>query len=743
MLNKKRFLFFAVPAALAVATPGCDRAGDGRGGEFATAKGSALHQAQSCDDLLWQIQNDAIEKLDAQVELYKEGEYFGYGVAEGGDGAVGTTSSSDDLAAPSSGDSSGSADGGGTETNSSSPDSYSETNTQVSGVDEADIVKTDGDRIYLLHGNDFYILDAWPAEETRALGHTTVEGSGFELFVQDGKATVFSTVVVDDLPDSDDGTQSSPSYTTDCYNCYSGPTFTKISVYDATGTSPALEREMIFEGGYVSARRHGDVVRTVVQGGFKAPGLYYPNIDPYDSFGNEKTEEEINEDLDEWRDDVAEDIEGTDLSDWIPRRFEREDGAWQELPVGCGDYFVPQPGLVESGVTQVVTFDAQADEDPHVTAILGGADHVYANHQVLVLAQTDYSWNFLEANETRTSLHQFRIGDATTDYEASGFVPGYLHDQFSIDERRGVVRVSTTQETRTDPENEPWLTETSNLVVTLEKDADELVVMDQTEPLAPGEQIFSTRFVGDRGYVVTFRQTDPLFVVDLSDPASLEVLGELHIPGFSDYLHPIEGNFLLTIGQDADETGTTSGAALQIFDVGDPTDPRLVHKHAFGGFSRSEANHNHKAFTFVDDYFGEDRGLLMFPIVTYDPDYRSSLEVVEVSTADGFDVLSSIDHSGLINSDCPDFESTGVPCHYYGGEEMRRGLQIDEFVYAISQGGVTVHSFADLATEVTRVDLPEPTYDYYGGGVSTGGSVGTEPAPEPTDDTSMGGSTSL
>lgn len=730
MSYKSIFLYFVVPAAMAAVAPACSR--DDSAQSFATAKGSALHRAESCDDLLWQIQNDAIDKLDAQVEMYKSVEYHGY-FGGGITGRATDDASGDGSGAPSAQDSGGSLDGGGTG-ESSAPGSHSETNTQVAGVDEADIVKTDGQKIYLLHGSDFYILDAWPADETRELGHTTVEGSGFELFVADGRATVFSTVHLDE---AGGGGSSDYPASSDCYDCYGGGSvFTKISVYDVTGTSPVLQREMLFEGSYVSARRHGDVVRTVVQGGFKAPQLYYPNINPYDTFGREKTQAELEEELDDWRNEVAEDIETTELTDWVPRRFERKDGALSELPMGCGDYYVPEPGRTESGVTQVVTFDAQATEAPQVTAILGGAEHVYANHEVVVLAQTDYSWYFRGAEETRTSLHQFRIESASTSYEASGFIPGYLHDQFSIDERRGVIRVSTTQETRLDPQNEPWLVETSNLVVTLERQEKELSILDQTEPLAPGETIFSTRFVGDRGYVVTFRQTDPLFVVDLSEPSDLKVLGELHIPGFSDYMHPIQGNFLLTIGQDADDSGVTSGAALQVFDVTDPTDPRLVHKHAFGGFSHSEANHNHKAFTYVDDYFGEDRGLLMFPIVSYEPQYRTSLEIVQVSTLTGFDVLSSVDHSPLINRECADFESTGVPCYYYGGNEMRRGVQIDDYVYAISQGGVTVHSFTDLDTEVARVELPQPKYDYdYG----DGGSVEPLPAP-PEMEPSMGGS---
>lgn len=732
-------LVTAAPVSLIALVVGCSTQD-----EFVTAKGAALHQAVDCDDLLEQIQADAIAKLDQQVEFYREhlGDYRGGGwdggVDVGGDGGEFLDGGDPTTGAPEA-----PTDDGGTSGNGSSggdkdsPDSHSETNTQVEGVDEADIVKTDGERIYLLHGDRFFLVDAWPADETRVLGSVQVEGSGYEMFVEEGKAVLFSLVYPNDVPGGKAPNEVKPAY--DCYDCWGGPNFTKISVFDVTGNVPELEREMLFEGYYVSGRRHGDVVRTIVQGGFKAPNLYSPNIDYYDSFGNPLSDERIEEELDRWRADTTEDIRGTDLEDWIPRRFERNGDAWAALPTECGSFYTPEPGRVQEGVTQVVTFDVKKSDDPHVVAVLGGAETVYANEEVLVLGQTDWTYDLFSIDSTRTSLHQFAIDGSKTKYQASGFVPGYLHNQFSIDEKDGVIRVSTTENVRTDPENDPWITETKNRVFALSRgDSSEIEVLSRSEAFGEtGETIFATRFIGDRAYVVTFRQTDPLVVVDLSNPKKLTVLGELHIPGFSDYIHPLAGNHLLTIGQDADENGSQTGVALQIFDVSDATNPVQAHKTTFGGFSYSEASSNHKAFTFVKDYFGDDESLLLFPITTYDPTYRSTLEVVKVSSANGFEKLGSIDHATLLMNNCPaGYEYDGY-C-YYGGQDMRRGVQIDEFIYAISYGGITVQPIASLDTPAATIELPTPTYDYYYGG--EGGGI-SEPSPidEGLDGSSDGG----
>lgn len=778
-----------------------------------TAKGAALIQAQDCGDLLQQIQADAITKLNESVEQYQR---YGYGSGYGYPTRGGSTGDFDDIAVDEEADFGGDGDGDATaggdsnqgvatpgpaapsadpsdgsgESAGENPSGHSETNTQVQDVDEADIVKIseDGKRLFLVHGSEFKVIGSWPAEDLSEAGAATVEGTPYELFAYEDRVVIFSHFYPQGVTEKGDNEKSCP----DC--CY-WENFTKVSVFDVTENTPSLVREMAFEGDYVSSRRVDEIVRMVVRGGFSAHDLYYPSVDFYDSFGNRKSDERIEEDLEHWRAGVEQDILATSLEDWIPRSYEKKSGEWKEMASACQDYYIPQPGLVRGGVTRVVSFEMDGTDTPEMTSVLGGSDVVYSNKEAMVVTQTDWRWDtFGDGESVQTSVHRFDLDGLETGYDASGFAPGYLENQFSLHEKDGVVFLSTTEE---DWGNGDW--RTLNTIITLsdESDDSELSILDRTENMGePGERIYATRFLGNRAYVVTFRETDPLYAVDVSDPADLKILGELHIPGFSEYIHPLGEDHLLTIGMntggaavgvdwgdgadpvdlpatepapegdaepaplpgeevpdEVEPPTTDEGVALQIFDVSDPSNPQLVHKELFGGFSYSEANYNHKAFTFVDDYFDADQSLLMFPLVTYEPDYRAGLEVLSVSVADGFERLGSIDHRPLINHECGWDQDFYEPCYYWGGEEMRRGMQIDEYVYALSQGGVTVHSLDDLSGDpIATVLFDYPRYqgnscygDWYYGDEEWVEDVDwdegdvSEPMPEPPPEIGAGG----
>ena len=300
-------------------------------------------------------------------------------------------------------------------------------------------------------------------------------------------------------------------------------------------------------------------------------------------------------------------------------------------------------------------------------------------------------------------MHRFEFDQQRTPYQGSGFVQGVVNDQFSIDERDGIIRIATTRTTwqdRTDDMFAPdvWIPPTTdNLVSTLRLEGNVLELVGSTPPLAEGERIFSARFLGDLGYIVTFRQIDPLFAIDLSNPESPKVLGELKIPGFSDYMHPLGDNHLLTIGRDVDEeTQRDNGTALQIFDVSEPANPKLAHK-ALVGEGYSEANHNHKAFNFY-----ADKGLLAFPFVSHEGNFSSTLELWDVSAKDGFNAAAPsiipTSSSTIVAGCLTRWRSSTYNCGYQ--PQITRGVFIDEFIYSISYGSVRVHDVGDLTTPV-------------------------------------------
>ena len=568
----------------------------------------------------------------------------------------------------------------------SASEGFSGTTVQVKDVDEADIVKTEGDRIYLLHGGTLFVLQGWPANATEVLGSTLIEGSPAEMFVKDGKAVVFSRVY---------GDLDGSAAVQDPYGYYGYSSYTKLSVLDVSGDEPRALSETFVEGDYNAARRHGDVVRAVVQDGFKIPQLGSPNIEYRDVFGQPYQQVDIDAQVDAWLERTARSIRATDLGDWLPREFAKQNGNLVAVAPRCADYYSPDPGLTQTGVTSVVSLDLADVSAPLGGAtILGNAERVYSNDDVVLITQTDYRYSYDSAATQQTIIHRFDIADNRTTYTASGAVAGSIHDQFSLDERDGIIRVSTTEQAwswggiaepgiaidlaqpapsaappgsaqptepasmagaggtsagsapdlpvsdsdATAPEPlpmpvppiQPERPSSVSRVLTLGTDGNVLEVLGETEDFGAGEQIFSTRFIGDRGYVVTFRQTDPLFVIDLADPADPHLVGELHIPGFSNYLFPLNDDHLFSIGRDATEQGVVQGLALQIFDVTDPGSPALAHRYVFPEQGDSPANVDHRAIT-----FHPERGIVAFPHQSYQTG-ESTLEVFQLSSETGF-----------------------------------------------------------------------------------------------------------
>jgi hypothetical protein len=671
---------------------------------------AALTQATSCEDVLDAVQEDAIAKVELELESFINQEYYNRwgGPVAFDDAFGGGSGGTGGLASPTTeGDSGGEA-----------PTGFSDTNRQVGDVDEADIVKVgaEGLKLYVIRGNGFYEFDSWPASQLSKVADLEIEGGAIEMFVEGERAVVFSNAYgVEALDDGDlcqgpyyGGAEPALADIDGYYYC--GRSFVKITVIDLGGVTPEAVREVYVDGWYSSSRRHGNIVRAVVQSSMQRPGTV-PYLD--DFIYNAETYPETREAeillARAWAVKAKEAIRATTLKDWVPVWGERVDGEIQEQPVQCTDFYSPAPGLTNYGLTQIVGLDIGSDSDTQITSILGQASQVYANGEAMVLTQPD--WTFYErgVNSDRTAVHRFAVSfdQQRTPYQGSGFVEGLVNDQFSIDERNGIIRIATTRTSWPDQNlgavaPEVWVPPTTdNLVSTLRLDGNVLELAGSTPPLAEGERIFSARFIGDLAYIVTFRQVDPLFAIDLSNPESPKVLGELKIPGFSDYMHPLGDGHLLTIGRDVDEvTQRDNGTALQIFDVSDPVNPMLAHK-ALVGEGYSEANHNHKAFNFY-----ADKGLLAFPFVSYEGNFSSTLELWDVSATAGFNRRGAVDHSDLVLDDCGGVPYPVEEFYYQCGyqPQITRGVFISgddqEFIYSISHGGVRVHDVSDLTTPV-------------------------------------------
>jgi len=632
---------------------------------------ASLTRAQSCDDLLSLLRQDARTKvdmmIDAQIAWLKYDDFRGNAVAiedsAGGDANL----------------------GGGPE--SPQAPEHSETNVQVEGVDEADIVKTDGNYLYILQGTQLAIVNAYPAESMSMGATVDIEGHPLEMFLTDDHIVVYSSLPMEMV------TGQAPSY--DEYGYYGSSPMTKVTVLShAGGTAPSTVQEYYFEGQYTSSRRIDSQVRTVLTDFQYAPFLrFWPQSWSED-------EDEMIGLYEQLRLENYVAITLATLDDFLPDRYERKNGELVAIAPSCGDFYVPTFGSTAWGYTDIAAFDLNAlDDGPKETTVVGMSDTVYSSHDALFVAGHGFNDTAFTASmgadepvsTSYTHVHKFDIATdpSTPAYVASASVPGYVHDQFSLDEKDGVLRIATTD---TLVSRDSW--DTLNHLFTL---GPKMSQLGAVTGLAPGEQVFSARFVGDRGYIVTFRQVDPLFVFDLSNPAMPVKMAELKIPGFSNYMHPLEdGDYLLTLGQDGDQWGASGAPALQLFDVRDAAAPKLVHKLVLDE-GWTEAQYNHKAFTFF-------KGMLALPFTSWANDgYESRLDLFDVDVATGITQRGSVDHTSLFDGMSLD------DCYYYGwGIDVRRGVFIEDYVYSISNGGVIVSNVDDLSPVST---LPMPA-DY-------------------------------
>lgn len=585
--------------------------------------------------------------------------------------------------------------GGGGEdlaTDVSQPE-HSETNTQVEGVDEADIVKTDGNFLYVLHGQQLEIINAWPVSELTSQASVAIEGHPLEMFLADDHIVVYSRVDAQPVYDAAGVEPPVSNYGYGYGDSYYMPSLTKITVLGLDdGGGATVAKEHYFEGDYTSSRRIDNRVRTVIGGyGYGLALDYSPDYwgSPMGYWGSDT--DKLMSAYESLRFKNLAIIAGSDLDDYLAQSFQRKDGEMVVDAPSCEGFYVPTKGSTAEGFTTIHAMDLGAlDQDPVTTSVIGSTDTVYSSKDAMYVAAQ--GWHFmggmtagfggLSGSASNTHIHKFDIATdpAVPTHVASTTIPGRIHDQFSLDEHDGVLRVAVTQDLVA---ANTWGA-TSNALYTFDA---ELGAIGQVDGLAPNEQIYSARFVGDRGYVVTFRQVDPLFVFDLSDPHNPTKLGELKIPGFSTYMHPIEdGKYLLTVGHDGTDQGQILEPALQIFDVTDPTKPTLVHKETLPD-GWSEAESNHKAFTYYN-------GMLAIPFSSWNGSSAvSTLELFSIDVVDGIHKLASIDHAHLYG----DVSQQQYYCGYYG-HGVRRGVFIDDYIYSISSGGVVVNELADMGT---------------------------------------------
>jgi uncharacterized secreted protein with C-terminal beta-propeller domain len=595
-----------------------------------------------------------------------------------------------------------------------SPSSVSETNNQVAGVDEADLVKTDGTYLYLAQGTELRIVKAWPAADTALAVRINLGGTAKKLFVLGDRALVYVSVPRSTATNANIawmGAQSS-----DCtygYSCdFSGDgTATKIVIFDVTDrTAPTVLRTIDMPGSLIAARRIGPTVHTVVSIG----DLKVPELESYSGShcGGALTGDALAAELATIEAIRARNNAKIDAAQFDIGVIAREGDAVLGQ-FDCSDFY-RETQADGAGITTVLSLDLTSSAMPTMANVLSRAGSVYASSSSLYMAvphrRTDgYGWYASVAEDEASTVHRFQIdSDPTkTNYLASGIVPGHVLNQFAMDEYGEVLRIATSQGQVPDPNVESVLS-------VLKREGGALKTVGQLGGIAPTEDIRSVRFQGDRGYVVTFKKTDPLFVLDLADPTRPAITGELKIPGFSTYLHPLDASHLLALGYEADDQGTFAffnGIQLQIFDVTKPTEPTLLHKQVYGTRgSSSSALTDHLGFTFLPT-----RELLTLPMSICDGGGNGSfgtlsfsgVVAIKVSLADGFTELGRLEEPYPASQAASGFVYGGACSDWWtdSNSVVRRTVVMDEFLYAVSDHRVRVQNLTALGTDVKVVDF--------------------------------------
>lgn len=679
-------------STLAIAASGCG--GNSIPEPVAVQKRAALESFKSCGELESYIEDTAVLDMRTQLALARDG----YGGWWGWGGPMREM----DAAAPTA--------GAGASANSG-PSAYTKTNTQVGGVDEADFVKNDGTRIFVLQNNKLYATLSWPATQLAVQGKLEIEGWPRDMFLDEQNHVVVFSQVYRSYPL--DSAQGDVCVSRDCGYYYSNST--KVTVVDATNIGQLkVAREYYLPGNYSNSRRIGSSVRLVLSDSFRWPKdmKWYPDYEQ----GLYEDKARLSRKYDELMDSNEKLIRQQSLNEWLPEgKLKNPDGSEVDIAYQCSD-FSKSNAPTKLGLVTVATINL-ADPGPnlHRTSIVGESGEIFASHNNLYVANQHWWWWPAPGQEDYTYIHKFDITDPDkATYVASGGVDGHIVDQFSMDEdAAGFFRVATTISTRvSDPNNQWGRIETTNRVSVLGENSGQLDVVGKTPDIAPGERIYSSRFIEGRGYVVTYRQVDPFYTIDLSNPADPKVVGELKIPGFSTYIHPLDANHVLTIGTYIPENNTNWQArALQlaIFDVSDFANPKQTFTHTVGtAYSWSEAAYDHHAF----NYFPEKKQLAI-PFYDWNSSYSgdqywtgfiSELKVFGIDTQTGITAKGSLSMADMYQT------YNYYNWTWYWTPWVRRSVMADNYVYAISDAGIRVADIANLGSPVATVQFDGYSY---------------------------------
>jgi inhibitor of cysteine peptidase len=534
---------------------------------------------------------------------------------------------------------------------------YSTTNIQIQGVDEADTVKTDGSYLYVVSGDTIYIIQAQPAADAQVVSKIQLNDSyNSDIYVNGNRLVV---LVNQFLPyaypldssgaangNSSQGQVSPGSTPTTVSNnvaislgmmppIWGGySNVMSINIYDISNkSSPVLVKDIQINGTFSGSRMIGDFV-------------YVVSNEPAQPYWNSTV------------------VLPTISDNGTPIEIKADEVSYTDVPATSYD-FVTVLAIDVANDSAAPTFN---------TFLASASSAMYASQDSIYLTIPNYAVQpmvlggpvTLGSSTDETIIYRLGLNGANVTLEAQGSVPGSVLDQYSMDEYNGNFRIATTEWT---PNG------TVNNVFVLDQN---LNILGSLQGIAPGESIYSAMFMGDRCYLVTYQQVDPFYVIDLSNAASPQVLGYLNIPGVTNYLYPYDQNTVLGVGAE------NSNLQLSLFDVTDVTAPRLLANYTLQAtWSYTEASYDHKAFL-----FDQSESLLVLPvsmgIIGQESVNWQGALVFNLTKSDGFVLKGTITHIADVTEGS-------------GNSYVTRALYINNTLYTISPDLVKLNDLSTLA----------------------------------------------
>ena len=608
---------------------------------------------------------------------------------------------------------------------------HSTTNVQVAGVDEPDFVKNDGRYIYVISGTTLAIVDAYPTASASIVSKTMIEDTPKDLFIDSDRLVLFTvgTGDMDATTASDSAVPASQMKAMPYYYRSTTPV-THAIFYDISDRAhPKVIKDYTIDGDYIDARLIGTSLYLVsqeqiytytndritvpqVREGTKtvlAPDVYY--------FDNPERQYAFTTISSYDTSSAGEKEARTYLMGSGNILYVSEDAmyiTYQKYhniiyPMRAGPAIAP---VVPIGIAQAAGAASGTGGGVAVSAAVPSTVNVEdfnqmseTEKQAVIADMKNTEQEAIrkqEIDQTTTVIHKIAIRGGTITYIARGEVPGTLKDQFAMDEHDGNLRVATTSSVWTSRGQYEY-----NNVFVLDG---KMATLGSLTHIAEQEQIYATRFIGDRLYMVTYKRVDPFFVIDLSTPTSPKILGKLKIPGFSDYLHPYDATHIIGVGK---ETGTndwggvsTKGLKLALFDVSDVEHPTQIDKVEIGDAGTdSAALTDHKAFL-----FDKAKNLLVIParVVTIQPAVAGKyggnqpniwygVYVFGVTPETGFTLRGTVQH-GTDNS----------LYYWYGSSqnEVKRSLYIGDTLYTLSSAKILANPLDQINKTVATINLP-------------------------------------